>query len=161
MNPAAKSTPNVLDVCCGSRMFYFDKKDTRVLFSDVRSEVYPLSDGRSIEVRPDLVQDFRKLDFKDESFSLVVFDPPHLNNLGKKSDMWKKYGGLDKKTWKTDLAAGFGECFRVLKPGGTLIFKWNEYKIELAEVLKLTDHKPLFGHKSGKNSKTHWVCFIK
>jgi len=25
----------------------------------------------------------------------------------------------------------------------------------------LTEHKPLFGHPSGKAQKTHWVTFMK
>jgi hypothetical protein len=56
---------------------------------------------------------------------------------------------------------GFSECFRVLKPFGTLIFKWNEVDIPLRQVLALTDHKPLYGHRSGKAAKTHWVAFMK
>lgn len=28
----------VLDMCCGSRMFWFNKRDTRALFTDIRSE---------------------------------------------------------------------------------------------------------------------------
>ena len=28
-------------------------------------------------------------------------------------------------------------------------------------ILALTPHKPLFGHKSGKQQKTHWVTFMK
>ena len=71
-----------------------------------------------------------------------------------------KYGRLD-GSWKDDIKAGFSECFRVLKPGGTLIFKWNEYDIPLKQVLKLTDYKPMYGHRSGKQQKTHWVAFIK
>jgi SAM-dependent methyltransferase len=59
------------------------------------------------------------------------------------------------------LRGGFSECFRVLKPGGTLIFKWAETEIPLAEVLALTEHQPLYGHRSGKAAKTHWVAFIK
>ena len=71
------------------------------------------------------------------------------------------YGSLDKDTWKEDLAAGFKECFRVLKPHGTLIFKWNEIDIPLNDVLALTPEKPLYGHRSGKKANTHWVSFIK
>lgn len=59
------------------------------------------------------------------------------------------------------LAKGFKECFRVLKPGGFLIFKWNETDIKVSEVLKLTPEKPIFGHISGKRSNTHWICFMK
>jgi hypothetical protein len=31
----------------------------------------------------------------------------------------------------------------------------------VSEVLKLTTERPLFGHKSGKQSATHWVAFLK
>ncbi len=63
--------------------------------------------------------------------------------------------------WRDMLAKGFKECFRVLKPGGFLIFKWNETDIKVSEVLKLTPEKPIFGHISGKRSNTHWICFMK
>jgi transcription elongation factor Elf1 len=59
------------------------------------------------------------------------------------------------------LRQGFSECFRVLKLGGTLIFKWSELDIPTKEVLALTPMKPLYGHISGKRSKTHWIAFIK
>lgn len=105
--------------------------------------------------------DFRKLPLKDNTFSLVVFDPPHFTTLGEKSYMGQKYGRLNSKTWREDLRLGFAECFRVLKPNGVLIFKWNEHDILLREVLALTPRKPLFGHPSGKMQKTHWVAFMK
>lgn len=28
----------ILDMCCGSRMFWFDKQDERAVFSDIRAE---------------------------------------------------------------------------------------------------------------------------
>jgi SAM-dependent methyltransferase len=71
------------------------------------------------------------------------------------------YGSLNKETWQDDLRLGFAECFRVLKPNGTLIFKWNEVDIPLREVLALTPEKPLYGHRSGKKANTHWVAFVK
>jgi SAM-dependent methyltransferase len=63
--------------------------------------------------------------------------------------------------WRDDLRKGFAECFRVLKPDGVLIFKWNEDQILVSEILKLTPEKPLFGHRSGKRSQTHWMAFMK
>lgn len=155
----------ILDACCGNRMFWFDRKNPNALFVDQR-RVEPVSVGngknaRIFDVQPDIVMDFRKLDLPDESFSLVVFDPPHFTSLGKKSYMAIKYGILNKDTWRDDLARGFAECFRVLKPNGVLIFKWNEHDIRLKEVLKLTPVKPLFGHPSGKTQLTHWVTFMK
>lgn len=146
-------------------MFWFDKKNPDVLFLDRRT-VSPVSVGdgknaRMFDCKPDKVMDFRSLEIEDESYSLVVFDPPHFTSLGEKSYMALKYGRLDKETWREDLTKGFAECFRVLKPDGILIFKWNEYDIRLSEVLKLTPVQPLFGHPSGKTQKTHWVCFMK
>lgn len=155
----------ILDACCGGRMFWFDKQNPNALFVDQR-EVDPLSVGkgrnaRMFECKPDKVMDFRNLDLPDESFALVVFDPPHFLRAGDKSYMAQKYGKLNPLTWRDDLRKGFAECFRVLKPNGVLIFKWNEYQIPLKEVLKLTPVDPLFGHPSGKTQKTHWICFMK
>lgn len=40
-------------------------------------------------------------------------------------------------------------------------FYWSEVDIPLREILELTPHSPLFGHRSGKNMNTHWLCFMK
>lgn len=152
--------PIVLDPASGSRMFYFDKADERVVFGDIRSESHILCDGRALNVVPDQIMDFRHIPHDDASFNVVIFDPPHLVRVGKSSWTFKKYGGLDVATWREDLALGFAECFRVLRPNGVLIFKWNEIQIPVSEVLALTPHRPLVGHRSGKRSNTHWVTFI-
>jgi SAM-dependent methyltransferase len=153
--------PLVLDPASGSRMFYFDKEDPRVLFGDIRSEQHVLCDGRALNINPDAIVDFRNLPFPAESFRVVVFDPPHLVRAGPKSWQAAKYGQLHADTWRADLEAGFSECFRVLKPEGVLIFKWNETQIPVSQILELTPARPLIGHKSGKASKTHWITFLK
>lgn len=158
-DPAASTV--CLDAAAGPRMMWFDREDARALYIDKRSETLTLCDGRTITVAPDMIADFRDMPFPDETFYHVVFDPPHLERAGEKSWMRAKYGALSPDTWRDDLAAGFAECFRVLRPGGTLIFKWNEYQIPLSEVLALTPEKPLYGHRSGKQSKTHWCAFVK
>ena len=150
----------ILDVCCGSKMFWFKNDHPNVLFSDIRNEEDILCDGRKLEVHPDVIADFRDMPFDDESFKLVVFDPPHLNKLGKSSWMFKKYGVLGLE-WRNDLKQGFKECFRVLEKHGILIFKWNEAQIKVNEVLSFTDEKPLFGHRTAKSGKTIWICFMK
>ncbi|BDQ51061.1 hypothetical protein EfsSVR2281_28720 [Enterococcus faecalis] len=53
---------------------------------------------------------------------------------------------------------GFSECMRVLKPNGTLVFKWNEDQIKLSEILSIIDYEPLYGNK---RAKTHWLVFMK
>ena len=147
----------ILDACCGSRMFWFYKHNKNVLFMDKRTLSDTLCDGRKLEIKPDVVADFREMPFEDDSFYMVVFDPPHLIKVGENSWLAKKYGKLS-ENWKDDIKQGIAECMRVLKPNGTLIFKWNEQQIKLSEILNIIDYKPLFGNK---RSNTHWLVFIK
>ena len=150
----------VLDACCGSRMFWFDKQNKDVEFCDIREYEGELCDGRKLSVKPDTLADFTNLPFEDNSFYHVVFDPPHMTTLGENSWMAKKYGRLT-GDWKKMIHDGFNECMRVLKPNGTLVFKWNEQDVPVSKILEIIDYKPLYGHKSGKLQKTHWMCFIK
>lgn len=115
---------------------------------------------RELIIAPDIELDFCALPFESQSFHLVVFDPPHLISNGKESWLAKKYGKLE-TGWRNDIRDGFSECFRVLKPNGTLIFKWNEHEVPVSELLKLTECKPLFGNRCGKTAKSHWIVFMK
>lgn len=93
----------ILDVCCGSKMFYADKCNPSVLFCDKRIvESTILCNGETLEIKPDMQIDFRYLPFNDESFYLVIFDPPHIKYGSEKSFMVQKYGKLD-KNYKQDL----------------------------------------------------------
>ena len=147
----------ILDACCGSKMFWFDKDREDVLFMDIRQEEFEIH-GKKVNVKPDVIGDFRNMSFGDESFYLVVFDPPHLKSAGPNSIMKAQYGQLSKDTWEDDLKKGFAECFRVLKPNGTLIFKWSECQVPVKKVLGLVPEKPLFGQQRGM---THWMVFMK
>lgn len=150
----------ILDACCGSKMFWFDKNNPNVTFADIRREDHILCDGRSLEINPDVQMDFTDMPFEDNKFRLVVFDPPHMKSLGANSWMAKKYGVLT-RTWQSDISSGFSECMRVLAPNGVLIFKWNESQIKISDILPLLSEKPLFGHTSGRQSKTIWMTFLK
>jgi len=152
----------ILDPASSMRSFYFDKKDSRVLFGDIRErETHLLTNGQTIHIEPDEVMDFRSIPYPDESFQCVIFDPPHRLELKNESDFIKKYGSLNRESWRDDISEGFRECFRVLKTGGTLIFKWSEVSIPLKDILLLTNQKPVLGHPSGKRMGTHWVLFLK
>ena len=166
MIPRPAITRPILDAACGSRMFWFDRNNPAAIFMDNRVESHTLTDKsssgghRHLRVRPDVIGDFSAMPFADRSFYLVVFDPPHLTRCGGRGWQAKKYGKLQ-GNWREVLRKGFAECFRVLRPNGTLIFKWNEHEIPASEILKLTPEKPLFGQRCGKTAKTHWIVFMK
>ena len=86
----------ILDMTAGSRMFWWDKDNKNVVFADRRYEEYYLGtyhtkDGekpRKCIVHPDIIADFRQLPFADNTYYMVVFDPPHLlQELAKKFTM--------------------------------------------------------------------------
>ena len=90
----------ILDACCGSKMFWFNREYKDAVYMDNRIENTTLCNGRKLIVKPDVIADFRKMPFEDESFHLVVFDPPHLLNVGDKSFLALKYGRLE-QTWQS------------------------------------------------------------
>ena len=150
----------VLDACCGGRMFWFDKSNPLTTYADCRRETHKLSNGATLVVNPDVQMDFTKMPFPDETFYLIVFDPPHVR-AGTHGWMAKKYGSLKHSTWRPLIRAGMDECFRVLKPGGTIIFKWNETHYKVSEVIEALGRQPLFGHPTTQNLRTHWMTFFK
>ena len=147
----------ILDACCGSRMFWFDRNNPDVVFADNRYVSTTLCDGRTLVIEPDVEMDFRDMPYPDNTFNLVVFDPPHLIYAGEKSWLAQKYGVLPKEC-QPYLKAGFSECMRVLKPTNTLIMKWNTEQISLSQMLKAIGYHPLFGDQRGK---TRWLVFQK
>jgi SAM-dependent methyltransferase len=147
----------ILDACCGSKMFWFQKHHKNTVYVDNRKLTTYLCDGRHLSIQPDILADFQELPFDNETFYHVVFDPPHLKQAGQNSWLSQKYGVLP-RNWPDMIKNGFNECWRVLKVNGTLVFKWNEEQIPLKEILKLAPDEPLYGNK---RSKTHWIVFFK
>lgn len=158
---------HILDATCGSRTIWFDKKCEAAIYMDCREEhdtaIWKSTKNdsvRTLDVVPDVVADFTAMPFEDNSFELVVFDPPHLTKVGENAWLKKKYGKLP-DNWQKLIHDGFSECLRVLKNHGTLIFKWSEIDIPTRKVIDAIGYEPLFGHRSGKAMKTHWLCFMK
>lgn len=157
----------ILDATCGSRTIWFQKNCPHATYMDKRVEhgtaIWKSTKNdsvRKLDVEPDVVADFTNMPFEDNSFHLVLFDPPHLNQVGDNAWLAKKYGKLD-ENWPKMIHDGFRECMRVLKPCGTLIFKWSEVQIPTRKVIDAIGQEPLFGHRSGKAMKTHWMCYMK
>jgi SAM-dependent methyltransferase len=152
----------ILDVCCGPKLFWFQKEQPNTIFMDNRERERGYNDYRpNREIQPDLIADFRELPFEDNSFKLVIMDPPHIFAKGETFRMVKDYGYLNKETWKEDIKKGFDECWRVLEDKGVLVFKWNEASVKRKEVLEVLEKTPLFGHPNLSKIPTHWFCFMK
>lgn len=132
----------ILDATSGFRMMWFDKHHPNAIYLDQRPEC-----------EPDIVGDFRDLkQFKDETFRLIVFDPPHMG-CGKNSIMKKKFGVLP-SSWRTDFYHAFKEFHRILQPYGTLITKWNDHDQPAERVIAMADGwRPLFGQKTAERTK--------
>jgi 23S rRNA G2069 N7-methylase RlmK/C1962 C5-methylase RlmI len=151
----------ILDATAGYRMMWFNKKHPNTIYLDQRPEC-----------EPDIVGDFRQLkEFADESFHLVIFDPPHEVRTKEPSiEMLQNYGWLRSETWQSDLKHGFSECMRVLKLYGVLIFKWSETARSLKSVHRCFPCEPLFCQKTKDSlprdhkkraTATWWFCFMK
>jgi SAM-dependent methyltransferase len=153
----------ILDACCGGKMFWWDKKNPHVLFLDKRSKEKGFMKTRqNFEVNPDIIGDFRQLPFEDSTFKMVVFDPPHTIRPKEEGGVIaERYGRLTTKTWADDLQKGFQECWRVLEPYGTLIFKWAENDKKLKDIIHLFPAEPMFGSRVGARGGTIWLCFMK
>lgn len=140
-------------------MFYYDKESNAVMFGDIRELHTKLCDGRELHIQPDKLMDVTDMkEIEDNTFNCVIFDPPHLVQVGEKSWLAQKYGHLP-LLWEAWMNKAFAECFRVLKPGGMLLFKWNEEDISHNAVMRCAlPYKPIAGDRTGK---TRWMFFCK
>jgi SAM-dependent methyltransferase len=156
----APLTPQILDACCGGRHWWWDKAHPLAVYMDSRVAEKGCVDVRpNFEVRPDVVGDFRAMPFEDAAFQLVLFDPPH--NVRDNPDagyVGLKYGALPSDTEQDDLRRGFAECWRVLAPGGTLVFKWAGV---LERVKPHFPDTPIVGTRSPRGGQTRWFIFYK
>ena len=147
----------IWDPTCGGRTIWFQKEHPLTLYTDIREADKGINPRRpNFCVKPDQIVDFRKTEFPNNHFKLIVWDPPHLK-LGENAIMRKYYGSLSADTWRK----GFNEMWRVLDNNGVLIFKWNTEQFPLKDVLACFHTEPLFGHTTGSKSKTLWMAFMK
>ncbi len=149
-------------------MWWWDKAHPLAVYMDVR-EAPPGSVGEvsgrpewnpAWECSPDVLGDFRAMPFEDGSFRLVVFDPPHVVREKQPPEGINglKYGALHPDTEQDDLRRGFSECWRVLAPGGTLVFKWAG---SLDRVKPHFPATPAVGTRGPRGLTTWWLVFYK
>jgi len=160
----------ILDATASNRSIWYQKNNPFTIFLDKRcGKEYTqttesnFDNKRIIRIFPNVRGIWQHLPFKENSFDMIVFDPPHLfKDEGKKLSLMSiRYGIFYNHSWKQELTSGLNELFRVLKPLGIFILKWNETDVAIEEVLKLFPYKPLFGSRVGQKNQTHWITFIK
>lgn len=149
----------ILDASCAGKHLWVNKKHFDVVYVDRRilpRGTIPIRPNWCVQ--PDVCADFTALPFADQSFDMVVYDPPHIIRANpSKSFLRTKYGELHRDTWQTTLRAGFDECWRVLCEPGFLHMKWGNGSVALAEVLSLFPVQPLFKNKHAVT----WSVFAK
>jgi SAM-dependent methyltransferase len=171
MSGQVADTKFILDATAGFRMMWFNKHHPNCIYLDQRPEC-----------EPDIVGDFRDLkQFPNETFRLIVFDPPHIivskKNTSQDSSMRHMFGVLVADTIEEDMKKAFSEFWRVLKPYGVLMFKWNTQYLQSDRLLALAPCPPLVYQVSasikrketaplrranyGSQAKTLWFCFMK
>ena len=162
------SSPLILDACSSFRAMWIDKTNPNTIYMDVRTQKQLEQDWKQDETtnfiyKLDITCSYEALPFQNNTFTHIVWDPPHLKSLGETSIFRRKYGVLQADNWRHSIRTAFKELWRVLKPYGTLVLKWNTYEIKLSELLCLFSVQPLYGQisRSKKVSDTFWLCFVK
>lgn len=144
----------ILDATAGLRSMWIDKHYKDAIYIDIRPEV-----------KPDIICDSKHTPFENQTFDMIVFDPPHLHSNGNNSIFGSKYGGPYEKQYILDFVQGaFIEFERILKDEGVVMFKWSERDIELDKILKYTyPFIPIFGQfwASRYKGNTSWTCLVK
>lgn len=162
----------ILDATAGYKGIWYQKNHPFVTFMDIRSGSFntktinmPFKSSRKFKIEPDVVSEWKDAPFPDNSFDMIIFDPPHLiwKHNKKPSSMDKAYGYFTIDTWRNEMKQGIDKLFKILKPEGIFILKWCEVGASIDDVLKLFPYKPLFGSntKSKGHTANYWIVFLK
>lgn len=108
---------HILDPCCGSRMFWFDKQNPDVVFADNRYVNTTLCDGRELVIEPDMEMDFRDMPFPDNTFDKVIEE---LREMQSHSKLCKNQCGFTSTEYFDYMGAevAYGTAIEIVEKGG-------------------------------------------
>lgn len=123
LNFYARPDGYIYDVTCNERRMWKGIDTTKVIFSDIDYNMHPT-----------IQCSFSALPYKNETGSVIIFDPPHLPNAaGTEHSMQpfvKRYGlkvSTDTENIKGIFPEFLVEAKRVLKPEGLIFVKLSDY----------------------------------
>ena len=153
----------ILDVTAGNRHMWPNKNPPYTIFLDREL---------NLKVAPDIFASWQNLPFRDDSFSCIIFDPPHGEGPYKNSihhdpqevkrGSW--WGYYDRLRWRADFVAAGREFYRVAK---RLCLKWNDARHSVWKLIPLfrpwkVVYKKERRTRSGIGEHpTWWVTFIR
>jgi len=162
---------SILDATCGGRMFWQHATPSNVLCLDAR-----------VSVHPDIVARDEYLPFRNSSFNVIYFDPPH--NHGPGGFFKERYGGFGSYDDLRQLYHHACQEFaRVLETSGYLFvkltrtaqlrgskhhegllesqmpYRFSQYASVAGFTLERMRHTPSRG--SSRNAHVYWMRFRK
>lgn len=171
----------ILDACCGPKYWYRGLheqfSDEELVFMDTREGQFSTHGRRETEefitIEPTKVGSITAIPWPDNTFSLILFDPPH-DKWGPKSFMRAQYGSWTHEDFIINTYHANKEFHRVLKPGGLVYAKILEHKNRPREPYKwnrpaklveqFTNFKLLldtaYQSQAGKTRTTHLMLFV-
>jgi hypothetical protein len=150
----------ILDLSSGRRAVWWEKSWPDAIYIDIRPAM-----------KPDVVCDSRMLPFRDKSFSLIIFDPPHECVSGNSG---ARYGHYPREYIRELVRETAKEAHRVAKDDAFMAFKWNTHAYPFDKIfgMMFTYWRILFGHTvasrlgephKGQRGGTHtaWAMLCK
>jgi len=171
-----KTQARILDPTAGNRTMWDIDDSPHIIWIDIEPE---------LTIKPDLLMDCRKTNFKDERFHTIFFDPPHSYGRTKNTgghqtpsqklqiEKWGRktsYYGFDKYKTRTSLLSFINkaqqEFYRILSDDGILWFKWAEIHSTLSSILPIFNNwivimKHEVAYRGRVKTRTWWVAFMK
>jgi predicted methyltransferase len=159
----------VLDVTAGTRIMWRLPDHNPYSYDTYYPDVFV---DKNRNVKPDIVAVWKHLPFKDKSFDIVFFDPPH-HQIGS-GLMSKRYGSISRREFIKEMIRVPEEFHRILNDGGKVfakicdrnsmmdILKRNMWRcFKLLRFFRSENKGKANPNKLRKKYRTYWMEYEK